>query len=58
MEHFTDIEYIACIEKEESHPHIDPKELNSSFDKIIEYMNAQNDKFSLMKLEREIKEIS
>jgi vacuolar-type H+-ATPase catalytic subunit A/Vma1 len=57
LEHFTDIESKACLHKEKDCPIIRSEILQDHFEKIIYVMNSKNDKFSVMKLERELKEI-
>lgn len=56
LELFTDIECKACLSKEKRGS-ISQEELHSLFEKIIEIMNHKKDKFSLLKLERELKEV-
>ena len=53
IEHITDIEYKACIEKKI----IDPINLYKKFEKIINILKSLSDKFYLMELERELKDI-
>jgi hypothetical protein len=57
LEHFTDIESKACLSKDKNSPSISSEILQDYFEKIIYVMNSKNDKFSIMKLERELKEI-
>lgn len=57
LELFTEIEYEACLCKDKKQPSINQENLQKEFEKILELMNRKNDKFSIMKLERELKEI-
>ena len=57
LEFFTDIEHKACLCLDENHPCINSEELHEQFEKIIDVMNGKSDKFSLLKLEREMKDI-
>lgn len=57
LEHFTEIEYEACLCEDKNLPPLNPELLQLVFEKILGAMKNKNDKFSIMKLERELREI-